>query len=117
MSDWKKLAAEKLEKESGEGKYGRYEAAMKQAVKEAVLEFCKQNGEFAQAVAQGGSFADCMKAVAKNCGQSMSDLEAYKRAVAFYFKGATVRFRMEVDLMGDVPQKTKPVVLDLTDFL
>ncbi len=36
---------------------------MKDAVRTALEEFCRQDAEFAQAVAQGGSFAECMKAV------------------------------------------------------
>ena len=117
MSEWKNEALEKLEREYKAGKYDRYGKAMKSAVKDALADFCRQDAEFAQAVAQGDSFEECMKAVAKNCGNYISDLEAYKRAATFYFKGATVRFRMEIDLIGDAPQKAKPVVLDLSDFL
>lgn len=117
MSDWTKQAEEKLKKELAAGKYDTKAAAMKGAVKDALVEFCRQNGEFAQAVVQGGSFDDCMKAVARNVGSSLSDLEAYKRAVSFYFKGAEVKFRMEIQLVGDEPKKPKPVVLDLADFL
>lgn len=52
---------------------------MKSAVRDALLEFCRQNEEFAQAVVQGGAFPDCMAAVAKGVGSSISDLEAYRR--------------------------------------
>ena len=117
MQNWTSEALDKLERESKAGSYDKYASAMKGAVKDALLEFCKQDGEFAQAVVQGGSFEECMKAVAKNCGQAISDLEVFKRAAAFYFKGAAVRFRMEIDLIGDAPKKEKPVVLDLSDFL
>ena len=48
--------------------------------RDALLEFCRQNEEFAQAVAQGGSFQECMKAVAQGVGNCISDLEAYRRA-------------------------------------
>lgn len=44
-------------------KLDRYGEAMKGSVADTLLEFCRQDGEFAQAVAQGGSFEDCMKAV------------------------------------------------------
>ena len=83
-----------------------------------MLEFCLQDGEFAQAVAQGGNFADCMKAVAKGCGSSISDLAAYRKAVQFYFPGADIRMRMEIDLCASVSgeEKKSGIVLDLADF-
>ena len=75
---------------------------------------------FAQAVAQGGSFKDCMAAVAKGVGGSISDLEAYRKAVRFYFKGADVRFRMEIDLCPtaeEAPRSAQKKILDIADFL
>ena len=117
MSKWEKDALEKLEREYKEGKYDRYGTAMKSAVKDALAEFCRQDEEFAQAVVQGESFEECMKAVVKNCGQCISDLEVFKRAAAFYFKGSTVRFRMEICLTAEEQEKPKKVVLDLADFL
>lgn len=120
------LAIEKLRKEYKEGKYDKYAAAMKKDVLHALEEFCRQDGEFAQAVYQGGSFAECMAAVAKNCGSSISDLEAYRRAVQFYFKGADIRFRMEINLCAEVEKdagiteaeqsKAGRVALDLSSF-
>ena len=117
MDNWKNNALEKLEREYKAGKYDRYGEAMKSAVKDALADFCRQDAEFAQAVVQGGSFEECMKAVAKNCGNYISDLEAYKRAAAFYFKGSEVMFRMEIRLTSEKPEKAKPVILDLTDFM
>jgi len=84
------------------GKYDRYAAAMKKAVCEALDGFCKQDGEFAQAVVQGGTFEDCMKAVAKNCESSISNLEAFRWAVQFYFPGADVKFHMAVNFCASV---------------
>lgn len=120
-------AIKKLEKEFSAGKYDRYAQAMKAAVKGAVVEFCGQSEEFAQAVAQGGSFEDCMKAVAKGCGSSMSDLEAYRRAAQFYFPGSDVRFEIHIDLAPHAEDEDpthsrerdtgKAVVLNLADFL
>ena len=120
------LAIEKLRKEYKEGKYDKYAAAMKKDVLQAMEEFCRQDGEFAQAVYQGGCFAECMAAVAKNCGSSISDLEAYRRAVQFYFKGADIRFRMEINLCAEVEKdagiteaeqsKAGRVALDLSSF-
>ena len=126
MDDWYKQALKKLDAEKNSGRYDRYANAMKKSVYEALLVFCKQDREFAQAVAQGGTFEDCMKAVAKGCGDSLPDLEAYRRAVRFYFPGADVQFHMTVNLCASVetgePEpaagaKRKTVVVDLEDYL
>ncbi len=99
---------------------------MKNAVCSALENFCKQDEEFAQAVVQGGAFCDCMKAVAQNCGSSISDLEAFRRAVRFYFRGADVEFQMSIVLCPADRQK-EPVpaseprperkIISLADFL
>jgi hypothetical protein len=115
---------------------GQKETAMKTAVRDALLRFAAQEDEFAQAIAQGGSFFDCMKEVARGVGTSISDLEAYEKAVRFYFPGSRVRFEMHVDLVGDASSDGEQIsprgpdglgrndrgekgglVLDLSDFL
>ena len=126
MNEWYISAKEKLETERKSGQYDRYASAMKDAVYEALDNFCRQDGEFAQAVVQGGTFEDCMKAVARNCGRAISDLEAFRRAVQFYFPGADVRFQMSVDLCASVEDEEAapaPVpkagrkIISLADFL
>ena len=101
---------------------------MKNLICEKLCIFCKQDGEFAQAVAQGGTFTDCMKEVAKGCGTVLPDEEAIRRAVRFYFPGAGVKFHMELNLCADVEAEaataapsptanTVPKILNLEDFL
>ena len=104
MSSWYEQAQEKL-KQGAKKVKGQREGAMKGPVKETLLDFCRQNEEFAQAVAQGGSFPECMTAVAKGVGSSISDLEAYRKAVRFYFPQAEVRFAMTVET-GTEPAET-----------
>lgn len=91
-------AREKLAKDKITGSKA---SAMAPAVKEALLNFAEQDEEFAQAIVQGGSFSACMAEVARGVGQSISDLEAYGKAAAFYFPGSKVRFEMHIDLIGD----------------
>lgn len=113
---WYEQARERLEREDGQVK-GPKEIAMKEPVREALLEFCRQNEEFAQAVAQGGSFADCMTAVASRVGRSISDLEAYLKAVRYYFDGAYVEYAMTIRLEpADTARDRDSIVLDLADF-
>ena len=116
MISWFDQARERLEREYKEVK-GQKESAMKAAVRDTLLEFCRQDEEFAQAVAQGGSFPDCMVAVAKGVGGSISDLEAYRRAVNFYFDGAKINFSMSIQLEPAEPEKERNgILLDLSDF-
>lgn len=100
MDNWATQAFEKLKKEK-QGVNGQKEKAMAGPVMEAIKAFCQQEPEFAQAVVQGQSFADCMKKVAAGVGNSISDLDAYKKAVQFYFPGAEVRMMLTIDLVGE----------------
>ena len=127
MNEFLDQALEKLDKEYKSGSYDKYANAMKAAVKKALVDFCRQDAEFSQAVVQGGTFSDCMQAVAKGVGSSISDLEAYRRAVRFYFPGAEIRMQMTIDLIGDAGKpdtaptgSTAPaagLILDFTQFL
>ena len=132
MSEWYSQAAEKLNSQVAEVT-GRKENVMKDDVKNALLEFCKQDEEFAQAVVQGGSFPDCLKAVADALTgkDGSSDLAAYRKAVAFYFPGADIQMTMRINLCASVegtpaaPVETKDasrpggigITLNLSDFL
>ncbi len=119
MNLWLEQARNRLEKEVKDVS-GSKESAMKGAVKDTLLSFCEQDEEFAQAVVQGGTFKDCMAAVAKGVGSSISDLDAYKKAVAFYFPGAGIRMQMFIDLCASVDDEPgaagRGIVLDLADF-
>lgn len=94
MNEFYNEAIEKLNKKP-DG-LGAKASAMYSAVMSALRNFCEQDGEFSQAVVQGGSVKDCMEKVAKGVGSSISDLEAFKRAVSFFFPGKTVRFSMDI---------------------
>ena len=116
MTTWYEQAESRL-KDGYDKINGWKEREMKSAVRDALLEFCRQNEEFAQAVVQGGSFPDFMAAVAKGVGSSLSDLEAYRRAAAFYFDGARVNFTMSIQLEpAAVEPRQTGILLDLSDF-
>lgn len=117
-------AVRKLREELKSGTFDRYGKVMKDAVCDALVEFCRQDEEFAQAVVQGGSFTDCMTAVGKKVrGDGISDMEAYGEAVRFYFPGAGIDVKMTIGLCSSVRDeggatsaKDAGVVLDLSDF-
>ena len=77
-------------------------------VRDELEVFCKQDSEFAQAVVQTDKkLKDCIESTVKGCRGSVSDLTVYKRAVEFYFPGATVHMNLTIDLIGEAgtPQK------------
>lgn len=130
MENWATQAHEKLKKERT-AVSGSKERVMADAVMEAMKEFCRQEPEFAQAVVQSGTFADCMKKVAAGVRDHISDLDAYKKAVQFYFPGASVNMYMTIDLVGQAQEdkaqepetnevepeeKPKILALDLSSF-
>lgn len=125
MNEFYKEAMAKLD-DGVKADCGRYGNAMRKAVRDALADFCKQNAEFAQAVAQGGSFQDCMAAVSKGVsGNSISDVKAFGLAVAFYFPGAEIKVKMTLDLCASVKKdepgieaevKSTGVIIDLSAF-
>lgn len=124
-----KEACEKLEREAKAGNFERKEAAMKSAVLKALKEFCRQSEELCRMVMEGRSFEECMKAVAKDVGNSISDLEAYRRAVAYYWAKAKISFVMKIEGEGQIttaPAASAPFtqgsqepveLIDLSEFL
>lgn len=126
MSDIVTEAKEKLAREHKAAKYDKYAKIMKDGVKKTLAQFCEQSEVFAEKVAHGRSFEECMKAVAKNCGTGLSDVDAYKRAVNFYMPGAQIRAHLEI-ITGETTMSereqpaVKPVqqdgIIDLSAFL
>ena len=127
FNNWATEALNKL----AEGKKnisGSKERAMAPFVAAQLEAFCRQSGEFARAVVKGGSFSDCMKDVAKGVGDAISDHDACKKAVRFYFPGAEVKMQLTIDLTGEAPlaepvaeatapeENPKVIALDLDSF-
>ena len=119
-------AEDKLERECA-GKFDKYGEAMKRSVKAALVELAKQDADFAGAVVRGGSFEECLKAVARKIkGGAISDLEAFRAAVKYYEPEADIEFRMiivapkagrETGPMQEAPTQTEGKIFDLLDFL
>ena len=126
MSDIVTEAKGKLAREHKAARYDQYARIMKDGVKQTLVQFCDQSEVFAEKVAHGKSFEECMKAVAKNCGNGLSDVDAYKRAVKFYMPEAKIRVHMEI-FTGEAPVPEReqlaaePVrqdgIVDLSAFL
>lgn len=90
MEDFVSKAIEKIEGGLSSVK-GQKEGVVKRPVADALISFCRQQEEFAQAVVQSEkTFADCIAHVVAGCGNALSDIEAYRKAVGFWFPGAVV---------------------------
>ena len=102
----KKEAIEKIKNEQKEAKKLSNKAnAIKKATCKALISFCNQEEEFAQAILdQDKTIADCLESIAKGIGNAVSDIEVFEKAVQFYFPGAKIEFVMKIDLCGSVLQ-------------
>lgn len=102
-------AVDRLHQQDTEAKYDRCGQIMHKAVRDALCEFCRQNAEFARAICQTDKHLhDCLNHVAKGCGNGISDLDAFTRAVQFYFSGATISFKMLIDVGDGVLNESEP---------
>lgn len=74
--------------------------------------FCEQEPELEQAIEQSEkSFQECLDSIVNGTGNSISDLEAYNKAVKFYFSTAVVHFHMTIDLSGDNGHIEPPITM------
>ncbi len=104
----------KLKKEA-EKVNGKKEVAIKDEVIKALISFSRQESEFAQAIIESDkSFSKCLEAVVKDSGDCLSDIEAYRRSVEFYFAGADIQFNMTINLCASVENKNKSVSLNVS---
>ena len=112
-----KTAAEKLDAElKAAKKLSTHGKAVSIYVVDVLKDFCAQNSEFERAVLDGDTVDKCIESTVKNAGSSISDLEVYKKAVAFYFKGATVKMTLTIDL-GDEGFSNDKIELGLDSLL
>lgn len=102
---------------SGNGKVAH---CISSAVRDALIQFCEQEPEFNQAIEQSGkTFNDCLDEISKGVGQSISDIEVYRRAVKFYFPTADIHFEMRIDTCGSIDgaAQQQPMNLSLDSLL
>lgn len=114
----KQKAIEKLNKERKEFNGGQVEIYLCPYIQKALSDFCVQDEEFAQAVVQSGkTLTECVKEISKDASKTkaISDIEAYRRAVQFYFPGADIAFSMSINLCASVEKPT--INLSLDDLL
>lgn len=118
MNELMNRVKEKLERESEEKGLDRKATAILPAVRETLLKFSEQESEFAQAIAESGkTLKECCEHIVKDTGNSISDIEVYRRAVKFYFDGADVEFEMRINLCASVDAPAKIMRLSILDLM
>lgn len=119
-------AAEKIIAGAEEAKVNGKADAIKNAVRDALVQFCRQSEEFSEAVlATGKCMEECLSEISSGIGNSISDFELYRRAVSFWMEGADVFAELRIVLpeaeKPDVRQSAKPErkvkILSLEDLL
>ena len=119
----KEEAAEKI---SASVKVSGKAYAVKDAVKDALLQFCRQSEEFSEAVcATGKCMEECLVEITKDIGSSISDFELYRRAVAFWMEGADVFAELRIvlpeektpDVRENGRRERKTKILSLEDLM
>lgn len=86
MTDLQTKAIEKLRgKDQRLGANSKYANAVYEAVKNAMIGFCEQQEELADAVLQNEhTLGMCCEKIMERCGNSISDLEVYARVVEYF---------------------------------
>lgn len=116
----KSQAIAKIDAELKAYKGDRYGEVMKNKIAEVIKSCCNQNEEFAQAVVQGGSFADCMKEVVKQVKGGYVDSDSICPVIShFYFPGSVIRDELSVHMSKYETEEPSAggVLLRLEDFL
>ena len=102
---------------------GNAQSFIAEKTAQTLRQFCEQEQEFAQAVEQSEkSFQDCLDYVIKGIVKkgstgSLSDLDAYNRAVKFYFPCAVVHQRFELDLIGNAETAPEEKPFDFMNLM
>ena len=51
------------------------------------------------------TLSDCCGQIVRGVGNSISDIEVYRRAVQFYFPNSEIEFKMNILLTGEAPSE------------
>ena len=102
--DWKSQAIKKIANELKDFRGGVKEVAVSKFVAEKLTMFCQENERFAEVVFRTTrTLSDCCAEVMAGCGNAISDIEVYKKAVQHYFPNADIHMTMEIAFTGDEP--------------
>lgn len=106
--DWRAKAKEKIDAEDKAFRGGRKEQVIHTHVARTLRAFCDEEPHFAEVLVKTKrTLSECCAYIVDGSDNALSDLEAYRRAVQFYFPHADVEFKMLVRLTGTPPTKAE----------
>lgn len=120
MTNLQEITIKQLQEQhsKAKSKYSMKAKVMATSTLEAITEFCRQSEAFAEAVHDNPkTFCDCMESIAKSVGNSISDLDAYKKAVKFYMPKAEINLTMTIITSEKEKGKLKAMNLNLLELL
>ncbi len=99
-------AVDKLGQEEAAFSGGLREQAIHKAVVATLKKFCEEDARFAQVFLKTRrTLSDCCGQIVRGVGNSISDIEVYRRAVQFYFPNSEIEFKMNILLTGEAPSE------------
>jgi len=99
-------AVDKLRQEEAAFSGGLREQAIHKAVVATLKKFCEEDARFAQVFLKTRrTLSDCCVQIVRGVGNSISDIEVYRRAVQFYFPNSEIEFKMNILLTGEAPSE------------
>ena len=109
--------ADKIRREVAGNSKDRRVEVIKDYVSNAIINFCEQEPEFAQAVEQSDkTIIDCCKECLEGVTTGISDVEACRRVVKCYFPTATIQCQMTIDLCGNTGTPSITMTMDYKDL-
>ena len=98
------LAIDKINKEFESFAGGQKEVAVSSYMCSILEDFCRQDERFAKVVLEyKRTLSNCCKYVMKGVTSHISDIDAYRSAVQFYFPNAEISMSMQINILGDGP--------------
>lgn len=83
---------------------GNKEKAVSSYVHNVISDACDQSEQFAGVVcAFKRTLSDCLKDIMKDAGNSISDIDVYRKAIQFYFPNSEINCTVEITHTGDAP--------------
>lgn len=102
--DYKTAAINKIAKELETFNGGVKEKTVSKFVAATLTHFCEENERFAQILYMTPrTLSDCCAEVMDGCGNQISDIDVYRKAIKSYFPNSDISFKMEIQITGDNP--------------
>ena len=83
---------------------GQKETAVSSYVHNVISDACDQSEQFAEVIyAYKRTLSDCLKDIMKGVGNSISDIDVYRKAIQFYFPNSEINCTTTISFTGDAP--------------